>query len=102
MRQLRVLSAAAEEAAEAAAHYEREKPGLGQQFSEAIEDSLSLLNYDVVPLSAIGGRLTRIGVRRLVMRRFPYSVVVRETGDVFEVLAFAHDSRKPKYWLNRI
>lgn len=102
MRQLRVLTAAAEEAAEAVAHDEGEEPGPGEEFSDAIEDSLSLLTHEVVPLSAMSRRLTRLGIRRLVMRRFPYSIVVREAGDMLEVLAFAHHSRNPGYWLRRI
>jgi plasmid stabilization system protein ParE len=39
--------------------------------------------------------------RRLVMRRFPYSVVYLETPDQIQVLAVAHQSRKPGYWRKR-
>ena len=102
MREVRVLREAAEEATEAAAHYEGERPGLGQQFEQTIYDSLQLLKDDIVPLTTISPTLTAVGIRRLVMRRFPYSVIVRDVGDVFEVVAFAHHSRRPGYWRHRI
>lgn len=103
MREVRVLREAAEEAAAAAAYYESERPGLGQQFQEAFHDSLLLLSEDIVPLTAISAALTSKHVRRLVMLRFPFSIVVREVSDeLVEVVAVAHHSRKPRYWLKRL
>jgi hypothetical protein len=49
MRRLRILDAAVEEAAEAAAWYERRSPGLGVDFQHAVETALDLLEDDVVP-----------------------------------------------------
>ena len=43
MRILRILAAAAEEAAEAAAWYEKERSGLGIDFQNAIEAALDVL-----------------------------------------------------------
>jgi hypothetical protein len=53
MRHVRVLLAASQEAIEAAAHYEAERPGLGRQFEQAIDDALNLLREDVVPLLSV-------------------------------------------------
>lgn len=103
MREVLVLREAADEAEAAAIHYENEAPGLGQQFQQAFHDSLLLLAEDVVPLTAISATLTSKHVRRLVMRRFPFSLVVRQaSNDLFEVVAVAHHSRRPHYWLNRL
>jgi len=102
MPQVRILSAAADEAIEAAAHYETERSGLGQQFEDAVYDSLRLLAEDVVPLATISKTLTAAGIRRLVMRRFPYAIVVRKIGDSIEVIAIAHHSRRPGYWRDRL
>jgi toxin ParE1/3/4 len=43
MRKLRILAAAAEEAAEAAAWYEMQRPGLGAEFERAVDAALDLL-----------------------------------------------------------
>jgi hypothetical protein len=101
MRRLRVLAAAAEEAAEAAAWYERERPGLGVDFQVAIEAALDVLEQDIVPLTPAPGTSGSRGVKRLLLRRFPYSVIVREGGTEVVVLAFAHHSRRPGYWRDR-
>jgi plasmid stabilization system protein ParE len=42
------------------------------------------------------------GTRRYVLRRFPYSIIYRERGeDLIEVIAVAHDKRRPGYWRGR-
>lgn len=38
------------------------------------------------------------GVRRCVLRRFPYTIVYEVKGDVATVLAVAHQRRRPAYW----
>jgi toxin ParE1/3/4 len=78
MRALRIHEAAADEAAAAAAWYERERPGLGAEFEHAIERALDLLEEEVVPLVSVPGAAGARGVKRLVLRRFPFSVVVHE------------------------
>ncbi len=41
------------------------------------------------------------GSRRFVLRRFPFSVVYRVSGETVQVLAFAHGRRRPGYWRKR-
>jgi plasmid stabilization system protein ParE len=41
------------------------------------------------------------GTRRLGMMRFPYSIVYRVKTDVVEVVAVAHQRRRPGYWRER-
>ncbi len=41
------------------------------------------------------------GTRRLVMSGFPYSIVYRLDGDWVTIVAVAHASRRPGYWLDR-
>jgi hypothetical protein len=77
MRLLRIHAAAAEEAVEAAAWYENERPGLGADFERAIDVALDLLEQDIVPLTSLPGIAGARGVKRLLLRRFPYAVVVR-------------------------
>ena len=103
MRKVRVLEAAASEVVEAAAWYEERNSGLGQAFGRAVDAALDLLESDgagLVPLPGVAG--TR-GLQRLVMKRFPYDVVVveRSATEVL-VVAFAHHSRHPGYWRGRL
>lgn len=100
MRRIRILAEAAEEAIEAAAWYESQRQGLGQAFSRAIEDVLDLLQDEIVPLlnfPSPGDERTK----RLMLRRFPYEIVVTSQQDEIVVIAFAHHSRRPGYWRDR-
>jgi len=47
------------------------------------------------------GALWRNGRRRLVMDRFPYSIIYTISGEQIRILAIAHHSRKPNYWRDR-
>jgi len=42
------------------------------------------------------------GARRYVLRRFPYSVIYREIEGGIEIIAFAHQKRRPRYWYKRL
>ena len=47
------------------------------------------------------GAIWRNGRRRLLMKRFPYSLIYTVAGEQIQILAIAHQSRKPDYWRNR-
>ena len=102
MRQVRIHAAAAEEAAEAAAWYERERPGLGMDFLRAVDAALDLLEAEVVPVVTVPGVAGKRGIKRLFLRRFPFAVVVRESAAEVVVIAFAHTARRPAYWRDRL
>jgi hypothetical protein len=102
MRRVRIHAAAAEEAAEAAAWYERERPGLGLDFERAVDAALDLLEDEIVPLVSVPGVAGTRGAKRLLLRRFPYAVIVRESAVEVIVIAFAHTSRRPGYWRGRL
>lgn len=102
MRALRIHAAAADEAAEAAAWYEKERPGLGDEFERAIDAALDLLEEKIVPLTFMPGAAGARGVKCLVLRRFPYSVIVSERDAEIFVIAFAHHARRPGYWRERL
>ena len=38
-------------------------------------------------------------VRRIRMKRFPYTILFREASGSVQVLAVAHNRRRPQYWL---
>lgn len=40
--------------------------------------------------------------RRMVIRRFPFLIVFRETATGVEIIAIAHGRRRPNYWRDRL
>ncbi len=102
MRRIRIHAAASEEAAAAAAWYEQEHPGLGGEFLQALDAALDLLEQEVGPLLTLQGIAGVRGLKRLLLRRFPYAIIVRETEDETLVIAFAHTARRPGYWSDRL
>ncbi|HEV8096041.1 MAG TPA: type II toxin-antitoxin system RelE/ParE family toxin [Casimicrobiaceae bacterium] len=102
MRRIRIHAAAAEEVAEAAAWYEKERPGLGAEFEQAVEAALDLLEEELVPLIPVSRAAGARGVKRLLLRRFPYAVIVRADAAEVVVIAFAHTARHPGYWRERL
>ena len=101
MRRVRILADASDEAVAAAAWYERERPGLGAEFERALDAALDLLEDELAPLVPVPGVHRAKGARRLLLRRFPYSIVVREADDEYIVVAVAHEYRRPGYWRDR-
>jgi hypothetical protein len=102
MRAVRIHEAALQEAIEAAAWYEHKRPGLGREFQRAIEVALDFLEGDVVPLSPVSSSARARGVKRLILKRFPFDVVVAERPTEVFVVAFAHHARRPGYWRRRL
>ncbi|MBI2437353.1 MAG: type II toxin-antitoxin system RelE/ParE family toxin [Lentisphaerae bacterium] len=81
---------------EAARFYEGRETGLGYRFLDAVEDSLAKL--------MVGPRLApsdERGRRRFLIHGFPYLIIYRIEGAFLHVLAVAHTSRKPGYWMAR-
>ena len=102
MRKVRILQEAAEEAIAAANWYDKEREGLGTEFANAVEIAIDLIEEDILPLSPMPGKSGAKGVKRLILKRFPYDIVVTEGDTETVVIAVAHHSRKPGYWRGRI
>jgi toxin ParE1/3/4 len=102
MPAVRILEAAAAEAAGAAAWYESQRSGLGTDFREDFKAALDTLEEGVVPGSPWPGRLGERGVKRILLKRFPFSVVFVASSGGKVVLAVAHHRRRPAYWRGRV
>lgn len=93
-----LASEAEQDLVEGARFYAREANSeLGHAFINEFERSAALLREQ----PRIGA-VWRGPVRRLPLRRFPYSIIyyLRETE--VRVLAVAHQSRKPGFWRGRL
>lgn len=87
---------AQEEFEDAVAWYDEQRRGLGEEFlkevTEAIERAAEHpLRYPLV----------LEGVRRAVLRRFPYAIYFRQRNDLLVVLAVFHGRRNPLVWKRR-
>jgi plasmid stabilization system protein ParE len=89
------------ETAEAARWYEAHRPGLGVDFLEALDDVVTR----IAEMPRMGSPVPGVGdkaIRRLAVRRFPYHVIYLEVPDRLQILAIAHDRRRPGYWVGRV
>ncbi len=82
--------------------YEEERAGLGDEFWSEVQQVLRLIGEH----PSLGGKISRVriqgSVRRLLVRRFPYFVIYRERPDHLQVIAVAHQSRRPGFWRRRV
>ena len=89
-----VISSRAEvEVAQAAQWYERQQPGLGRQFMEALEAKLDLIGKQPL-LFAMVRRAP--DVRRVMLDRFPWHLWYFLERDEVRVFACLHAKRDPK------
>ena len=93
---------AAEELEAAAAGYEDEEGGLGVRLLDAFEHAIQLLREPNPPLTPILGNAASLGARKLMLHRFPFSLVILHFQQVMIIIAFAHHSRRPGYWAERV
>ena len=81
---------------EAALFYESRMIGLGKSFAAEVERTIALVRDFPEAGSSVGRKL-----RRVLVARFPYSVVYRHEADSIVVVAVAHQRRRPGYWRRR-
>ncbi len=87
---------------EAAAWYDDQIPGLGDDLLAELSYYLDLIagapsTWPMWP----GAPELDPPIRRVVADRFPYAIAYRAYPDCIRVLAFAHTSRRPFYWTER-
>lgn len=87
---------AAREHEDAVEYYEAQEAGLGERFRRAVSEALSIVERN----PATGDEVRR-GIRKILLRRFPYKLINSEVGEGLHVIAVAHGHREPEYWLGR-
>ncbi|HSI14402.1 MAG TPA: hypothetical protein VK961_20295 [Chthoniobacter sp.] len=81
---------------EAALYYERQSPGLGMRFADAIESG-----FGQIDRSPFTWRCIRGDIRRFLVKTFPFGIVYACRDNEIFVLAIMHFKREPDYWLGR-
>jgi plasmid stabilization system protein ParE len=76
--------------------YEEARPGLGEEFLQAVREVLAVIEEAPRRDGVIRG-----DVRRALLRRFPYSLLYLAEDRETVVLACFHASRDPKRWHER-
>jgi toxin ParE1/3/4 len=89
--------AADAEFAAAAEWYEQQRPGLGADYVDAVQQALDLISSTPLLYSTVES-----DVREAPVRDFPYCVYYRVEPDRVVVLAVFHTSRDPAIWQARI
>jgi len=88
---------ASEEIVETTAYYEGEVPGLGDRFIAEVERIVEVLCDQPNIGQSVGEEL-----RRIILARFPYSLIYSIESERIWVIAVAHHRRRPGYWQERI
>jgi hypothetical protein len=87
------------ELAEASDWYDKEQPGLGRELILEIDRVLTLVADGRLPTLP---HPTVREVRRVMLKRFPFWLVLLESESEVVVVAVAHMKRRPEYWLGRL
>ena len=90
---LTVSDRAALEIVEAYEWYQEQHPGLGFEFLEALDEQFQA----IVQSPQLYAQIHR-GVRRALLRRFPYGIFHALQGEIISVLAVVRTSRSPRRW----
>ena len=81
----------------AAAWYDEQRRGLGEEFILEIEQAIASAAAEPLRYQLLFG-----DIRRAVARRFPYSVYFRVRSNKLVVLSVFHGRRDPTIWQRRV
>ena len=87
---------ASADVAEAFSWYEERRRGLGAEFADALDSTIQL----ITAFPAAGPVVYR-GLRRALVRRFPFAVYYVLEGEQIVVRGVLHMSRHPRVWQRR-
>lgn len=83
---------------QASEFYRNKSPELGRQFIDAFQDVMA----DIRLFPEMAVQVHPVGIRRIRMKKFPYSVLYILEPDAIFIVAVAHHNRQPEYWLRRL
>lgn len=93
MPRLRFHPGAEEEAQQARSWYAERSASAADAFLAELDAAMSAISEAPLRWPRIHG-----GYRRFPLRNFPFGIVYAVRADCVEVMAVAHDRRRPGYW----
>ena len=94
---VRFLTPAEIEMLEASIYYESQAAYLGDDFLDIVEAAVT----EIAETPEIWPEIDP-GIRRRVLRRFPYSVLYQIINEEIIIVAVMHHKQKPHYWIDRL
>lgn len=94
---IRLHNRAQDDLRDAAEFFERQRPGLGEDFRAEVQAAL-----DRIVAFPEGCHIVDDAFRQCRIQRFPYGVVYRIKDEQIEVMAITHLRRDPGHWRNRV
>jgi plasmid stabilization system protein ParE len=93
----RFLEVAEAELTDAVEYYDGEAPGLGDRLVAEVRATVELLeeNPEIGPV-------VRGSLRKRAVSAFPYTIYYVVEGREIQILALAHQRRRPGYWWKRL
>lgn len=85
-----------------ARRYEELRRGLGDEFLDAIDQALDVLERTPTPGVRVVHAPTGMHVRKVLVERFPFALILLVRPRSLRILAVAHLKREPGYWLGRL
>jgi toxin ParE1/3/4 len=93
----RFLLPAEEEMTEASQFYEAASTGLGADFLDDVQRAVDAVRESPLLGPGVGGKF-----RRVLLHRFPFSIIYSIEADAILIVAVAHQRRRPDYWRDRL
>lgn len=97
-----VLDEADAEAIDASNWYEERSSGLGYDFYSEVKSAFDAIEADPFRHPRVEFAQLDGDVRRVLLDRFPYTVIYQVFSDEILVLAVSHASRNQSFWQTRI
>lgn len=101
MKPLKIVEPAEAEYRETTTWYRDRDARVAERFVAEARRTLELIET----FPQIGGRVPGVDdrdIRRMPIHTFPYHVVFVDLADRLEVVAFAHNRRRPAYFMDRV
>jgi hypothetical protein len=99
---VRLLSPAIDEISEAALWFDKKRPGLGNEFWRATDETLEQIECNPRRFAKSEFSSDDIEIRFAVIRRFNYVIHFALDAQEIQIVSVAHAGRRPGHWLRRI
>ncbi|MBN1655079.1 MAG: type II toxin-antitoxin system RelE/ParE family toxin [Deltaproteobacteria bacterium] len=102
MLPIRVLNEARREFAQAVQWYLQQQPSLANDLANEYIACVERANEFPTTGTLVTNQRAKFEVRRFLLDRFPYAVIMACLKEELVVVAVAHQHRKPGYWRKRL